>query len=299
MQTTTVFLILIGLCLFSFFVGRQRSHLVAMRSGGMMTLHSLPKHYGYMAAAWAALPALLVLLLCVSFEANLVYQLVVADLPDSVRQMHPSQLGLYYNQVQSFAGGAIAPDELDGVQLEAAAHYNELIISFGYIKAILVFLVAIIGAALAISRVTPVLRARNHVENIIKWILFSCSFIAVVTTLGIVLSVLVEAIRFFKVIPLADFLFGLALESADGNPGRPGRRFGLIRLCSAARGYTVDFWCGHADRSAYRPDVGNLPVGIRIPAFPRDQQTSSGNPGRCADGSVRLLCSPDRGPIYS
>ncbi len=209
MQTTTVFLILVALCLFSFFVGRQRSHLVAMRAGGMTSLHSLPKHYGYMAAAWAALPALLVLLLWVSFEADVVYELVVAELPDSVLQLHPSQLGLYYNQVQSFAGGAIGPDELDGAQLEAAAHYNELMLSFGYIKATLVFMVAIIGAALAISRVTPVLRARNHVENIIKWILFSCSFIAVVTTLGIVLSVLFEAIRFFKVIPLADFLFGL------------------------------------------------------------------------------------------
>ena len=43
------------------------------------------------------------------------------------------------------------------------------------------------GGLLAILRISPVLRARNHVENIFKWILFTCSFIAVLTTLGIVL----------------------------------------------------------------------------------------------------------------
>ena len=57
--------------------------------------------------------------------------------------------------------------------------------------------------------ITPVMKARNHVENIFKWILFSCSLIAVLTTLGIVLSVLFEAVRFFQKIPVQDFLFGL------------------------------------------------------------------------------------------
>jgi phosphate transport system permease protein len=67
----------------------------------------------------------------------------------------------------------------------------------------------VIGGLLAIQRVSPSLRARNHVENIFKWILFTCSFIAVLTTLGIVLSVLFEAMRFFQSIPVTDFLFGL------------------------------------------------------------------------------------------
>ena len=209
MQTMTVFLILVALCLFSFFVGRQRSHLVAMRAGGMGSLHSLPKHYGYLAAAWAALPALLVLLLFVAFESSVIYELVVAELPETTRQIPESQLGLFYNQVQSYAGGSITADQLDPAQLQAAAYYTQLTRSFGYAKAALVILVAIIGATLAVLRVTPVLRARNHVEMIITWILFACSFIAVLTTVGIVLSVLFEAIRFFKVIPLADFLFGL------------------------------------------------------------------------------------------
>jgi len=209
MQTTTVFLILVALCIVSFLLGRKRSQIVAMRHGSLSSLHSLPKHYGYMAAAWAALPALLCLILWLGFESGVLYKLVVAKLPESVQQLHADELGLYYNQIQGYARGAIDATQLDEVQLEAARHYSELATTFDRIKAALVIVVAIIGALLALRRVTPLLRARNHVESIIEWVLFSCSFIAVLTTLGIVMSVLFEAIRFFHLIPLTDFLFGL------------------------------------------------------------------------------------------
>ena len=61
MQTITAFLVLIALCMVSFFLGRTRSRLIAKTRGGA-SLHSLPKHYGYMAAAWAFLPAIAILL---------------------------------------------------------------------------------------------------------------------------------------------------------------------------------------------------------------------------------------------
>lgn len=209
MQTTTVFLVLVALCCISFFVGRKRSLVIAARIGSVATLHSLPKHYGYMAAAWAAIPALLVLCLWLGFESSILYELVLADLPEHIRTMPPDELGLYYNQIQGFARSAIDSAQLDQTQVSAAEHYVELVSSMNQLKAATVFLMAIIGATLALRRVTPVLRARNHVEQIIEWVLFSCSFIAVLTTLGIVLSVMFEAIRFFQIIPLSDFLFGL------------------------------------------------------------------------------------------
>jgi phosphate transport system permease protein len=209
MQTTTVFLVLVALCVVSFFLGRKRSQVLAMRLGGLASLHSLPKHYGYMAAAWAALPALLVLALWLGLESSLLYKLVIAQLPQAVQDMPATDLGLYYNQIQGFARGVIDSAELDPTQVTAAAHYSELSTSIGQLKAAMVFLVALVGAALALRRVSPALRARNHVESIIEWILFSCSLLAVLTTLGIVLSVVFEAIRFFQKIPITDFLFGL------------------------------------------------------------------------------------------
>jgi phosphate transport system permease protein len=162
-----------------------------------------------MAAAWAVLPALLVLALWLGFETSVLYKLVIAQLPQKVQDMPVDDLGLYYNQIQGFAVGAIDSEQMNPIQIEAAEHYKRLASSFSQIKSALVFLVAIVGALLAVRRVTPLLRARNHVEAIIEWVLFASSFLAVATTLGIVLSILFEAIRFFRLIPMTDFLFGL------------------------------------------------------------------------------------------
>jgi phosphate transport system permease protein len=67
----------------------------------------------------------------------------------------------------------------------------------------------IVGAIVARARITPELRARNAVERIIEWALIACSLIAVLTTLGIIASVVFEAARFFGKIPWYEFLFGL------------------------------------------------------------------------------------------
>ena len=133
----------------------------------------------------------------------------IRDRPPDVRALSADQLGLYYNQVQSFALNQIDELGLDEAQVAAAQHYREISASLAYKKTIVVLVVAVAGALLALGRIKPTLRARNHVENMLEWMLFICSFIAVLTTLGIVLSVLFEAIRFFQAIPVTEFLFGL------------------------------------------------------------------------------------------
>ncbi|MXY66850.1 MAG: phosphate ABC transporter permease subunit PstC [Gammaproteobacteria bacterium] len=50
---------------------------------------------------------------------------------------------------------------------------------------------------------------QRRVERLIKSFLILCSCIAIFTTIGIVLSVLFESIRFFQAVPITDFLFGL------------------------------------------------------------------------------------------
>ena len=52
-------------------------------------------------------------------------------------------------------------------------------------------------------------RVQRKVDGLIKMILFLCSVVAVFTTIGIVLSLLFEAMRFFATISLLEFLFGL------------------------------------------------------------------------------------------
>ena len=209
MQTSTVFLTLLALCAVSFFVGRHRSRLVGMAGGGLSSLNSLPKHYGYMAALWAGLPALLLFVAWLVLEATVLQTLVVATLPAEIQAMPDSERGLYYNQLVGFALGNVDTSQVNAAQIEGARYYNELATAGKQLKLLLVCAVAVLGGLLAVWRVRPDFRARNHVESVFKWILFTCSFIAVLTTLGIVLSVLFEAIRFFQIINISDFLFGL------------------------------------------------------------------------------------------
>ncbi len=209
MQTTTVLLVLLALCIASYTLGRHRSRSLAQAAGGKHTLHSLPQHYGYLAAMWAALPALLLLVLWLALEGQVIRGLVVAELPAEIQALSHDHFGLYYNQVLAYAGGSMDAAMLSPEQLVAAEHYQQYKATGSLLKLVLVCLVAVVGALLIVVRIRPLMRARNHVESIWKGLLFSCSFIAVLTTLGIVLSVLFEAVRFFHIIPLSDFLLGL------------------------------------------------------------------------------------------
>jgi len=209
MQTSTLFLVLIALAVISFHLGRQRSHAVSAGRGGIRMLHSLPKHYGYMAALWSGLPALLLLALWMAGEGRVIETMVLQSLPAEVHELPASRLGLYYNQIVGFATGDMDASQLDDVQIRAAEYYSALQARSLLVKALFVILVALVGGLFAWRRIHPDTRARNNVEAIIRGILFVSSLLAVLTTIGIVFSVLFEAIRFFEIIPVTEFLFGL------------------------------------------------------------------------------------------
>jgi phosphate transport system permease protein len=74
---------------------------------------------------------------------------------------------------------------------------------------VVVLCLAIGGGIYARRAIAPRFQARNKVEFTITVILIICSTIAIFTTIGIVLSVLFESIRFFNRVPITEFLFGL------------------------------------------------------------------------------------------
>jgi phosphate transport system permease protein len=78
----------------------------------------------------------------------------------------------------------------------------------------IVLLLAILGSGLAViflfsRRINSDFRARTHTESFIKAVLISLSVVAVLTTFGIVFSLLFESLRFFSKVPFTEFLFGL------------------------------------------------------------------------------------------
>jgi phosphate transport system permease protein len=67
----------------------------------------------------------------------------------------------------------------------------------------------LLGAAFGLRKLSASFRARNHVERAVKYLLLAAASVAVLTTIGIVFSVLFETVRFFQRVSPFEFLFGL------------------------------------------------------------------------------------------
>ena len=70
-------------------------------------------------------------------------------------------------------------------------------------------LVGLAGLVYSIIQTNRNYRARNTVETTIRYLLIISASIAVLTTIGIVYSMLSESVRFFKMYPASEFFFGL------------------------------------------------------------------------------------------
>ncbi len=72
-----------------------------------------------------------------------------------------------------------------------------------------IILAGVLVAVLLLTCRINMKNSRNIFEGVVKCLLAACALVAVLTTVGIVLSVVFEALRFFHKVPLLDFLLGL------------------------------------------------------------------------------------------
>jgi phosphate transport system permease protein len=209
MQTSTVVLCLLILGVVAYHAGKGRSLRLVGGLRGARQLHSLPGYYGALTALWCALPALFVLTLWSVMDGQVVIGMVVASMPASYQQMSPDELALVLNDVRNLVAGAI-PIEFASPDVQAAAtRLQSLQRLSNWSAAALSFSLALVLGGVALRRLSPTLRARNRVEWVIRAALVACATLAIFTTVGIVVSVLFESIRFFSLIPPWEFLFGL------------------------------------------------------------------------------------------
>jgi ABC-type phosphate transport system, permease component len=196
----SVLIILIG---FGHILGRQRaSHAV---SGNLRNLHSLPNFYGLYVALWAGIPAVIALCLWLILQPVILDQLLVSSLSEQYKSFPEDKLGLLLNDVKNIADGNISSRRGDPSVMEAANRLND----WRHIGSLALFAVVIalcLGCLIfARRRISPKLRARISVERVFNIFLLVCSLIAIITTVGIVLSLLFETIRFFGKVPLQNF----------------------------------------------------------------------------------------------
>jgi phosphate transport system permease protein len=208
MQTSTLVLMLLILAALAYQAGRRRSLSLVGGLRGARNLHSLPSYYGLLTALWCAIPALVVLAAWQAFDGRIVTDLVVGSMPAEVQQLDGNELSLVLNDIRNVVSGAIPPEMASADVQAAARRYVELDSLSRLAAAGLCLAIALGLGAFAWLKISPELRARNDVERIVRGALVICSLIAIFTTIGIVVSVLFESIRFFKLVPVTEFLFG-------------------------------------------------------------------------------------------
>ena len=210
MSPLTIIIVVLALTALAFHVGKRRSLGVATRAGSVRKLHSLPSYYGTLTALWCGVPALIVLGLWVSFESSIITWLVVAELPRELRDLPEEQLGLLLNDIRNLrqrkhrrGGGGLLDDERGGALREAsrtsAAPRSR---SSPFPSRWPAWATAGVSSGRACA---PAITSSGAVMAF----LIISSLVAIFTTIGIVLSVLFEAIRFFGHVPFPAFMFGL------------------------------------------------------------------------------------------
>lgn len=218
--------------------------------------HSLPLYHGWFAFLLSTLPALVVFLMLSAVSSGLLESHVRAEVANHAPEGQSTglQVGMVHNasgaltrlgladadlpssyaalrEAASSAGITLAESGED-YMVPLAASVNRDAAGHRLLITGLTLLLSAIGAVYAYSRIRIRLRARNEVERIVLWALIGASSVAVLTTVGIVLSMLGETIHFFSEINPLSFFFGTVWDprfAAAGSGGSEGQ-FGLIPL---------------------------------------------------------------------
>lgn len=205
-----ILLAIVALSAVGYYLGRRRA-LVSV-DGRQQELHSRPNYHGAYVAAWVGIPSLLLVLGWLALQGPVINQLLLWSLPlGTTDGLEQGQIDLLLSEIRSVAAGNIFGEPSLVVQ-EAAERYQRWQAIAAYGMVVVALSVALIGLYLTSRRISPEFRARHGAERVLTGLMIACSLIAILTTLGIVLSLLIEALRFFERVSPLEFFFGLNWE---------------------------------------------------------------------------------------
>tara|TARA_A100001037_G_scaffold20338_1_gene17151 strand:- start:3689 stop:4927 length:1239 start_codon:yes stop_codon:yes gene_type:complete len=180
---------------------------------------------------WCLLPALIVYFGWIIFEDQIIQNLVLANFDFD---LNPAlNAGLLIAEIKNVAANINFAEGKSLEIINAAEHYSSIkqTSTVAFYVSILIFM--ILGVMVASRKLHPNFRAQKYIEKYIKYFLIFCSSIAVLTTVGIVFSLLFESLRFFSDVSVFEFLFGTKwypyIPIREGQSGSQGS-FGAIPI---------------------------------------------------------------------
>lgn len=259
MPLTWLIIIVLAIAAVGYFLGRSRA--IKDVDGNRKLLHSLPLYYGANVALKAVVPAFGVLILWLILQPLYVASTISSSLPENLIADGSSR-SLLMSEVRRTAGGldlAVSGGQIseafarnDSANLEdvaaklkeagaivttqitqpvlAAAQQYRVLNATGYmLMSIVVILVALAGMVWAVRETHGRFRARNVVEKGVRALLIAAASIAILTTVGIVFSLVFNTYEFFRLYPASEFF--TSLKWAPSFSGRGGSsELGILPL---------------------------------------------------------------------
>jgi phosphate transport system permease protein len=164
-------------------------------------------HGSYM-TLWCAVPMIIVVLGWLIVEPWIIRPAVLQALGADAGQQ-AGNAAFQYLEIRNIAAGVLSgANASDAIRL-AVAHYKSLSQAASMVFSSLFLMAGVLGLYRGYRRIAVDFPAREQVEKFVRFFLLASSTVAILATLSIVLALVVEALRFFRHVPLLDFLLGI------------------------------------------------------------------------------------------
>ncbi len=190
--------VILILCLSSYFFGRSEARKLVTQN---IKLKALPAYYGYYLSLWCGLPALIIFGCWSLFEPTIIKVLILNNFPQIESK------DLFYQQTLSFFNGNFSGEITNEIKA-ASIKYSSINIIAQNSKIVIIAAALIGSLTFAYRKIQNNNKARDDVEIILKVLLFTSSLVAILTTVGIIVSLLFESLKFFSTINIFEFIFG-------------------------------------------------------------------------------------------
>jgi phosphate transport system permease protein len=208
-MTMIAFALLLIAALSGYMINRSAAN--AIRANGR-DLHSLVGYHAGYSALLVVLPGLLFLLIWVAFQGSVITQMTMAKLPSGVLDgLDNGAIQLVEAEIVSISRGTTFGTPEDW-KIAAAERMIGLRSTSGWLMIVGLAAIAAVGLFIARRKVVAEFRARQAFERIIHGLMVGCSLIAIITTIGIIFSLVFESYQFFRLVPITEFLFGTNWE---------------------------------------------------------------------------------------
>ncbi|MCH7328314.1 phosphate ABC transporter permease subunit PstC [Acinetobacter modestus] len=223
--------VLLALVAIAYQIGLSKSRNLAGKGNNSATLHSRPGYYGALVALWCGVPAFLILIIWNLVEPSVLQHIIFNNIPASVSAtLDEASRDVLIDRVQAIASGFGVTDQPAAYELAAAQQLAKFETIGSFAKLAIVISAGLAGLVWAKRHVSQQFRARNQVEKAINVGLILCSGVAILTTIGIVLSMLSEALHFFRFVSPADFFFGTDWNPGFSTSGNAEGSYGILPL---------------------------------------------------------------------